>query len=86
MPNGNPNSLAQPGSGDKAIQRAVISFLLDEHPARHTTLSLWWMGFGDMEALEEAIQLLALNGLLWQDGDAVAATAAARHFDWLELA
>lgn len=86
MPNGNPSSLAQPGSGDKAIQRAVMSFLLDEHPARHTILSLWWMEFGPMEALEEAIQLLALNGLLVQDGEAVAATAAARHFDWLELA
>lgn len=71
--------------GDKATQRAVLSFLLDEFPARHTSLSLWWMGFGDLEAVEEAIRLLDRHGLLWRDGMAVAPSAAARHFDWLEL-
>jgi hypothetical protein len=71
--------------GDKSTQRAVLTFLLAEHPARHSVLSLWWMGFGDMEAVEEAIRLLDLHGLLRRDSGAVAPTAAARHFDWLEL-
>jgi hypothetical protein len=71
--------------GDKSTQRAVLSFLLAEHPARHSLISLWWMGFGDMESVEEAIRSLDLNGLLCRDRGAVTPTAAARHFDWLEL-
>ena len=71
--------------GDRATQRAVLSFLLDEFPARHTTTTLWWMGFGDLDALEAAIQQLAAVGLLRQERGAVASTDAARHFDWLEL-
>lgn len=71
--------------GDKGTQRAVLSFLLAEFPARHTALSLWWVGLADLEAVEESIRLLDLHGLLWQNGKAVAPTAAARHFDWLEL-
>ncbi|HEX5990030.1 MAG TPA: hypothetical protein VFY75_07450 [Solirubrobacterales bacterium] len=71
--------------GDRLTQRAVISFLLDEFPARHSAISLWWMGLGDLEEVEESIRLLDLHGLLWRDGPAVVPTAAARHFDWLEL-
>jgi len=71
--------------GDKATQRAVLAFLLYEFPARHTKVTLWWMGFGDLEALEAAIQQLAAVGLLRQERGAVASTDAARHFDWLEL-
>jgi hypothetical protein len=71
--------------GDKSTQRAVLTFLLAEHPARHSALSLWWMGFGDMEAVEEAIRLLDLHGLLCRDSGSVTPTAAAQHFDWLEL-
>jgi hypothetical protein len=47
--------------------------------------TLWWMGFGDLDALEEAIRRLDAVGLLQRDGGALASTAAARHFDWLEL-
>jgi hypothetical protein len=71
--------------GDRGTQRAVLTFLLAEHPARHTALSLWWMGFGNMEAVEEAIHLLDQHGLLSCTGGAVVPTVAARHFDWLEL-
>lgn len=73
------------GKGDRSTQRAVLTFLLAEHPAPHSALSLWWMGFGDMDAVEEAIRLLDRHGLLCRDGGAVTPTAAALHFDWLEL-
>jgi len=71
--------------GDKTTQRAVLSFLLAEHPARHSAISLWWMGFGDLEAVEEAVRLLDLHGLLCRSREAVTPSPAARHFDWLEL-
>jgi hypothetical protein len=74
-----------PERGDKTTQRAVLSFLLDEFPARHTTVTLWWMGLGDLEAVEEAIRLLDRHGLLCRHRGAVTPTPAARHFDWLEL-
>jgi hypothetical protein len=72
--------------GDKATQRAVLTFLLAEYPARHTVVSLWWMDFGDLEAVEEAVGLLDRHGLVYCERGAVAPTAAARHFDWLEPA
>lgn len=71
--------------GDRSTQRAVLTFLLAEYPARHSAISLWWMGFGDLEAVEEAVRLLDLHGLLCRDSGAVTPTPAARHFDWLEL-
>ena len=43
------------------------------------------MGLGDLAALEEAISMLDVVGLLWREGSAVVPTAAARHFEWLEL-
>ncbi|MGN6664306.1 MAG: hypothetical protein ACTHK6_08930 [Solirubrobacterales bacterium] len=51
-----------PERGDKRTQRAVLTFLLDEFPARHTMTTLWWMGLGDLDALEEAIQKLDAGG------------------------
>ncbi|HEX5525651.1 MAG TPA: hypothetical protein VFX44_00470 [Solirubrobacterales bacterium] len=77
--------MADESRGDKLTQRAVLSFLLDEFPARHTMTTLWWMGLGDLDALEEAIGRLDAVGLLRRHGGALASTAAARHFDWLEL-
>ncbi len=71
--------------GDKAIQRAILTFLMGEFPARHSEASLWWMGLGDTDALDEAIKMLDLVGLIWRDGSALVPTAAARHFEWLEL-
>jgi hypothetical protein len=43
------------------------------------------MGLGSTDDLDEAIKTLDLVGLLWRDGSALVPTAAARHFDWLEL-
>lgn len=72
--------------GDKATQRAILSFLLAEWPAEHTGFSLAWMGFGDFEALREAIKVLFMNELVFvTEEEKVIPTPAARHFDWLEL-
>ncbi len=72
--------------GDKATQRAIMSFLLDEWPAQHTGFSLAWMGFGDFEALRNALRVLHLVGLVYvTEDEQVIPTGAARHFDWLEL-
>jgi hypothetical protein len=71
--------------GDKATQPAILTFLLGEFPARHSEASLWWMGLGDTDALDEAIDMLDLVGLIWRDDSALVPTAAARHFEWLEL-
>jgi hypothetical protein len=51
--------------GDKATQRAVLSFLLAEWPAQHTGFSLMWMGFGDFEELREALRFLHMAELVF---------------------
>lgn len=72
--------------GDKGAQRAILSFLLAEWPAQHTGFSLTWMGFGDFEALREAIKDLFTAELVFvTEDEKVIPTIAARHFDWLEL-
>jgi hypothetical protein len=72
--------------GDKALQRAILSFLLDEWPAQHTGFSLIWMGLGDFEELREAVRVLHLTELVSvTEDEKVIPTEAARHFDWLEL-
>ncbi|HET7510790.1 MAG TPA: hypothetical protein VFJ65_11155 [Solirubrobacterales bacterium] len=71
---------------NKQTQRAVLSFLLAEFPAQHTQGILKYMGFGDdADALSHAVRALDVVGLLWCEGEVVMPTAAARHFDWLEL-
>lgn len=42
-------------------------------------------GLGSTDDLDEAIEMLDLVGLIWRDGSALVPTAAARHFEWLEL-
>jgi hypothetical protein len=72
--------------GDKATQRAILSFLLAEWPAQHTGFSLAWMGFGDFEELREALKVLFIADLVFiAEDEKVGPTEAARHFDWLEL-
>lgn len=73
--------------GDKAIQRGVLTFLLAEWPAQHTGFSLIWMGLAeDFETLREAIKDLFIAELVFvTEDEKVIPTAAARHFDWLEL-
>jgi hypothetical protein len=66
--------------GDKKTQRAILTLLLAEFPARHTEQGLWWMGLGATDELDEAIEMLDLVGLIWRDGSALVPTATARHF------
>jgi hypothetical protein len=68
---------------DRKTQRAVLAFLLDEFPAKHTQETLRWRGFGDASA--RAIRVLDVVDLLWCEGEVMMPTAAARHFNWLEL-
>lgn len=70
---------------DKGTQRAVLTLLLHEFPKQLTRDDLKWRGFGDAEALKQAIRSLDLVGLLWCEGEVVLPTLPARHFDWLEL-
>lgn len=85
MPDENPSPRSGEQRGDKMIQRALIGFLLDEYPASHTQTTLWWMGLGDLEDVEEAIRTLGRFGLIRVERRSVALTDPARHFDWLEL-
>lgn len=71
--------------GDKKTQRAILTFLMGEFPARHSEASLWWMGLGSTDELDEAIEMLDLVGLIYRDDSTLVPTAAARHFDWLEM-
>jgi predicted transcriptional regulator len=67
-----------------AAQRAVLSLVLDAHPKPLTTPDLA-RDLGTQEAVERAVAELVSVGLLTRKGDAVSLTAAARHFDQLEL-
>jgi hypothetical protein len=69
---------------DKGTQRAVLALLLHEFPVQMTRDDLKWRGFGDAEALANAIRNLETVDLLWCQGAVVLPTLAARHFDWLE--
>ena len=66
------------------MQRAVLAFLLHEFPKQLTRDDLKWRGFGEADALRQAIRNLSLTGLLWCEGEVVLPTLPARHFHWLE--
>jgi hypothetical protein len=69
---------------DQPTQRAVLGLALEAHPKTLTTRGIVrQLGAGD--AVERAIAQLVEVGLLERDGDAVSASAAAVHFDRLEL-
>ena len=67
-----------------AVQRAVLSLVLDAHPKRLTIPDLArQIDAGD--AVEVAVRELVGVGLLECSGITVRPTAAALHFDSLEL-
>ena len=66
--------------GNPRTQRAVLGLVLYEHPA---VLSVDALAREVGEGATQAVGELVAAGLLRRDGDAVAATPAAIHFDWL---
>jgi predicted transcriptional regulator len=69
---------------DQPTQRAVLGLLLEAHP-RSLTIPNLARQLGRQDAVERAVARLVEVGLLDRDGDAVSASAAAIHFDRLEL-
>lgn len=69
---------------DKRTQRAVLAFVLHEFPAQMTREDLRLHGLGVGGPVTQAIDNLALVGLLFCEGEVVLPTLAARHFEWLE--
>lgn len=66
-----------------AAQRAVLSLVLDAHPKLLTIPDLAHELGG--QAVESAVTALVGVGLLNREGDAISPSAAAVHFERLEL-
>ena len=78
-----------PAAEDRRTERAVLAFLLDQHPARLTIpeLSLALNAgedFAAEDAVERAIRELVGAGLLQIAGGRVCPTRAALYFERLE--
>ncbi len=69
---------------ERAVQRAVLSLTLDAHPNPVTIPDLSRQ-IDEGDAVEVAVRDLVAVGLLECGGISVWPTAAARHFDSLEL-
>jgi hypothetical protein len=69
---------------DQPTQRAVLGLLLEAHP-KSLTISALTLQLGGQEAIESAVAALVGVGLIERDGNTISASAAAVHFDALEL-
>jgi hypothetical protein len=69
---------------DQPIQRAVLSLALDAHPKSLTIPDLA-REIGQGDAVERAVRGLVGVGLLECEGVSIQPSAAALHFDSLEL-
>ena len=67
-----------------AVQRAVLSLVLDAHP-KSLTLADLARELGNQDAVERAVAALTSVGLIDRKCDAISPSAAARHFERLEL-
>lgn len=67
------------------LQRAVLLFLVEQHPAKHSFKSLTESGFGeDHWALRRALKSLHIACLVDIDEEEqIAASFMAAHFHWL---
>jgi hypothetical protein len=83
-------SSASPDPKDKKAERAVLGFLIYQHPERMMILELSRVlnegggGFDESDAVERAVRELVGAGLLEIDGAYVVPTKAALYFDALE--
>lgn len=63
-------SLASPAEADRKAERAVLAFLIDEHPNQLTIAEVSWAlnagpaEFADEDAVERAVRELVATGLL----------------------
>lgn len=69
---------------DQPTQRAILALVLDTHPKPLTIRDLARQ-VGGQDAVERAVAELVGVGLLAREGDAISPTAAAVHFERLEL-
>jgi len=69
---------------DRGVQRAVLALALEAHP-KSLTIPELAAQIGQSDAVERAVRDLVGVGLLEHDGASVRPSAAALHFDRLEL-
>jgi hypothetical protein len=77
-----------PASEDRRTERAVLAFLLDQHPTRlradELPFALDAKDFAEKDAVKRAVRELLGVGLLFQDGELIGPSRAALYFDYLE--
>ena len=84
------NSSLSPDSQDAEAQRALLAFVLAEHPTQLTTSEVVRElvqdpgDFAERDAVERGVRDLVSVGLLHRHGAFVLPTRAALHFDRLE--
>jgi hypothetical protein len=81
--------LPRPLAEDAKVERVVLAFLLEEHPAQLTIIELSLTlnadpGFDSNDAVERAVRELVGAGLLYCCGGFVLPTRAALYFARLE--
>jgi hypothetical protein len=77
-----------PASEDRRTERAVLAFLLDQHPAQlradDLSFALDAKDFAEKDAVARAVRELVAVGLLNADGDLIGPSRAALYFEQLE--
>ncbi len=77
-----------PASEDRRTERAVLAFLLDQHPTRSTvgelSFALDAKDFAEKDATARAVRELIGAGLLHAEGELIGPSLAAIHFERLE--
>ena len=77
-----------PASEDRRTERAVLAFLLDQHPTRTTIdelpFALDAKDFAEKDAIARAVRELIGAGLLAAEGDLIGPSRAALRFESLE--
>jgi hypothetical protein len=77
-----------PASEDRRTERAVLAFLMDQHPTRlrsdEMPFALDAKDFAEKDAIARAVRELTAVGLLRAEGELVGPTLAALHFESLE--
>lgn len=88
-PNPTGNGFNDLASEDRRMERAVLAFLLDQHPTRlgadELPFALDAKDFAEKDAVGRAVRELAGAGLLSLDGgEYIAPSRAALYFEYLE--